>query len=47
LAERLVADGISGASDGILTGLAAVGIDPRYFNLQLLGRKASAFWPAI
>jgi hypothetical protein len=34
LAERLVAAGISGASDGILTGLAAVGIDPRHFNLQ-------------
>jgi hypothetical protein len=30
----LLAAGISGASGGILTGLAAVGIDPQHFNLN-------------
>jgi hypothetical protein len=30
----IVAAGISGASGGVLTGFAAVGIDPQHFNLQ-------------
>lgn len=30
----MLAAAISGASGGILTGFAAVGIDPRHFNLQ-------------
>jgi hypothetical protein len=30
----IVAAAISGGSGGILTGLAAVGIDPQHFNLQ-------------
>jgi len=30
----MLAAGISGASGGVLTGLAAVGIDPGHFNLQ-------------
>ncbi len=30
----IVAAGISGAAGGVLTGLAAVGIDPQHFNLQ-------------
>ncbi|HET8923816.1 MAG TPA: hypothetical protein VFN26_12580 [Candidatus Acidoferrum sp.] len=30
----LAAAAISGAAGGILTGLAAVGIDPQHFNLQ-------------
>ena len=30
----LLAALISGAAGGILTGLAAVGIDPQHFNLQ-------------
>ncbi len=30
----LAAAGISGASGGVMTGLAAVGIDPSHFNLQ-------------
>jgi hypothetical protein len=29
-----VAAAISGAAGGVLTGLAAVGIDPQHFNLQ-------------
>jgi hypothetical protein len=32
--KGLFAAGISGASGGVLTGLAAVGIDPTHFNLQ-------------
>ena len=32
--KGLLAAAISGASGGILTGLAAVGIDPTHFNLQ-------------
>jgi hypothetical protein len=30
----ILAAAISGAAGGILTGLAAVGIDPQHFNLQ-------------
>ena len=30
----IVAAAISGAAGGILTGFAAVGIDPQHFNLQ-------------
>jgi hypothetical protein len=30
----IVAAGISGAAGGVLTGIAAVGIDPQHFNLQ-------------
>ena len=30
----LLAAAISGAAGGVLTGLAAVGIDPQHFNLQ-------------
>ncbi|MGB2633232.1 MAG: hypothetical protein WAM58_04780 [Candidatus Acidiferrum sp.] len=30
----MFAAGISGASGGMMTGLAAVGIDPAHFNLQ-------------
>ena len=32
--KGLVAAAISGGSGGILTGFAAVGIDPAHFNLQ-------------
>ena len=32
--KGLVAAGISGGAGGILTGFAAVGIDPQHFNLQ-------------
>lgn len=30
----IIAAAVSGASGGILTGFAAVGIDPQHFNLQ-------------
>lgn len=30
----IVAAAISGAAGGVLTGFAAVGIDPQHFNLQ-------------
>jgi hypothetical protein len=30
----ILAAAISGASGGVLTGFAAVGIDPQHFNLQ-------------
>jgi hypothetical protein len=32
--KGLLAAAISGGAGGILTGLAAVGIDPQHFNLQ-------------
>ena len=32
--KGLLAAAISGAAGGLLTGLAAVGIDPQHFNLQ-------------
>ena len=32
--KGLVAAAISGAAGGVLTGFAAVGIDPAHFNLQ-------------
>lgn len=32
--KGLVAAAVSGAAGGVLTGLAAVGIDPQHFNLQ-------------
>jgi hypothetical protein len=32
--KGLLAAAISGAAGGVLTGLAAVGIDPQHFNLQ-------------
>ena len=32
--KGILAAAISGASGGVLTGLAAVGIDPQHFNLQ-------------
>jgi hypothetical protein len=33
-AKGLLAAAISGAAGGVLTGFAAVGIDPAHFNLQ-------------
>jgi hypothetical protein len=33
-AKGLVAAAIAGAANGIMTGFAAVGIDPAHFNLQ-------------
>jgi hypothetical protein len=30
----MLAAAVSGAAGGVLTGLAAVGIDPQHFNLQ-------------
>jgi hypothetical protein len=32
--KGIVAAAISGGAGGVLTGLAAVGIDPQHFNLQ-------------
>jgi hypothetical protein len=32
--KGIVAAGVSGAAGGVMTGLAAVGIDPVHFNLQ-------------
>jgi len=32
--KGLIAAAVSGAAGGVLTGLAAVGIDPQHFNLQ-------------
>jgi hypothetical protein len=32
--KGVVAAAISGAAGGVLTGFAAVGIDPQHFNLQ-------------
>jgi len=32
--KGLVAAGVSGGAGGVMTGLAAVGIDPGHFNLQ-------------
>ena len=32
--KGLVAAAVSGGSGGVLTGFAAVGIDPQHFNLQ-------------
>ena len=32
--KGMVAAGISGAAGGVMTGMAAVGIDPGHFNLQ-------------
>ncbi|MGA2299277.1 MAG: hypothetical protein ABSG77_01130 [Candidatus Acidiferrum sp.] len=32
--KGIMAAGISGAAGGVMTGLAAVGIDPAHFNLQ-------------
>jgi hypothetical protein len=32
--KGLIAAGISGAAGGVMTGLAALGIDPQHFNLQ-------------
>ena len=34
LAEGILAAAVSGAAGGVMTGLAAVGIDPGHFNLQ-------------
>jgi hypothetical protein len=36
----IIAAAVSGAAGGILTGFAAVGIDPQHFNLQA-GFKAT------
>ena len=33
-AKGLVAAAIAGAANGVITGFAAVGIDPAHFNLQ-------------
>jgi len=33
-AKGLVAAAIAGAANGVITGFAAVGIDPSHFNLQ-------------
>jgi hypothetical protein len=32
--KGMIAAAISGAAGGVLTGFAAVGIDPQHFNLQ-------------
>ena len=32
--KGMLAAGVSGAAGGVMTGLAAVGIDPEHFNLQ-------------
>jgi hypothetical protein len=32
--KGIAAAGISGAANGIVTGFAAIGIDPSHFNLQ-------------
>jgi hypothetical protein len=32
--KGLLAAAVSGAAGGVLTGIAAVGIDPQHFNLQ-------------
>jgi hypothetical protein len=32
--KGIIAAAISGAAGGVLTGLAAVGIEPQHFNLQ-------------
>jgi hypothetical protein len=32
--KGLIAAAVSGAAGGVLTGFAAVGIDPEHFNLQ-------------
>lgn len=32
--KGMLAAAISGAAGGVMTGLAAVGIDPQHFNLQ-------------
>jgi len=32
--KGIIAAAISGAAGGVLTGFAAVGIDPQHFNLQ-------------
>jgi len=32
--KGILAAGISGGAGGVLTGFAAVGIDPQHFNLQ-------------
>jgi hypothetical protein len=32
--KGMLAAGVSGAAGGVMTGLAAVGIDPSHFNLQ-------------
>lgn len=32
--KGLLAAGIAGAANGVITGFAAVGIDPGHFNLQ-------------
>jgi hypothetical protein len=52
-AKGLLAAAIAGAANGVITGFAAVGIDPNHFNLQA-GLKAtlaiaavSAFMSAI
>jgi len=34
LAEGIAAAGIAGGANGVITGFAAVGIDPGHFNLQ-------------
>jgi hypothetical protein len=33
-AKGLLAAAIAGAANGVITGFAAVGIDPQHFNLQ-------------
>lgn len=40
--KGLLAAAISGAAGGVLTGLAAVGIDPQHFNRESARRFASA-----
>ncbi len=32
--KGMLAAGIAGAANGVMTGFAAVGIDPTHFNLQ-------------
>jgi len=32
--KGIVAAGIAGGANGVITGIAAVGIDPQHFNLQ-------------
>jgi len=40
--KGLAAAGIAGAANGVITGFAAVGIDPAHFNLQA---GLSPRWP--
>jgi len=45
-AKGLLAAAIAGAANGVITGFAAVGIDPNHFNLQA-GLKSTLAIAAI